>query len=705
MTNRYSFIIGALLLPLAAAAAYTTPYYSEIGDTSTGKISEDWTIINVVAGSKTWEYDNTANNLTAVTGTQCGIKYEYDGNNDADDWAISPAITLEAGTEYIISYWVQETKPTEKVAVYLATAPDPDALKAGFQVGKHEADFGTSWTKVTKTFTPEVTADYYAGIHAYTPKGQWRINFRGISIKENKIYPAAPSGLTVTPGPDKALYASLSWTLPTVDDLGNPLAAPLTAAKVYRDGVLIATLDGDATSYTDTSLTSGGLYKYSVSVCLGDTEGLATEPTSLWIGPAVAQTLPYTEGFTNKEMFMNLWSMVDVDNDATEGASNTAPYYSTWCWKSNAMGNLYYATIYTPRNSSVGENDWLISAPMIFPGAGTYKVSFMATQNGGTGCNLTLFAGKGDTPEEMTIQIADPITKINKAALYPSSGQSFEYEFEVPDGGTYYIGFYSNMPKTGNTIRQVSVGEFKCELVELSGLRQPPYDSADDQSWTPVSEMSFSLLPGYYHLTADTDGEIYTETANVALDHAFADAFSVVKVSEEADATIATTTLFNSFAITPADHTPAAASECSYNLMNDGTVCVRFTCPELNASGTALYETGTARIYRGEEVAATLEDCQPGHTYETTVPGPAVMTLSDDPGLNYGVSFVNLSGEGARKSAVYDVSTDLSSIIAEDAAAVRLYTPAGVEVNPSTAPAGLYIRVCGDKVSKIIIRK
>ena len=77
---------------------------------------------------------------------------------------------------------------------------------------------------------------------------------RGFSIKENKVYPAAPSGLTVTPDAGRALSATLAWELPTTDDNGNPLSVGIMSVKISRDGVPVAELPGDATSWTDASL-------------------------------------------------------------------------------------------------------------------------------------------------------------------------------------------------------------------------------------------------------------------------------------------------------------------------------------------------------------------------------------------------------------------------------------------------------------------
>lgn len=95
----------------------------------------------------------------------------------------------------------------------------------------------------------------------------------GLGDTTNRSSPTVLSGFTVavpdiippTPPADLTTTAvgstqvTLTWTAAT-DTVG------VTAYKVYRNGTLIATL-GNVTSYSDTGLTAGTAYSYSISAC------------------------------------------------------------------------------------------------------------------------------------------------------------------------------------------------------------------------------------------------------------------------------------------------------------------------------------------------------------------------------------------------------------------------------------------------------
>ncbi len=91
-----------------------------MGSAPAAAIDPEWTIINENSASNTWVYDNTNDNLTKVTGAPCGIKYNYDSKNDADDWAISPAVGLLPGVEYKISFLL---KTAPRTSPYISRHP------------------------------------------------------------------------------------------------------------------------------------------------------------------------------------------------------------------------------------------------------------------------------------------------------------------------------------------------------------------------------------------------------------------------------------------------------------------------------------------------------------------------------------------------------------------------------------------------------
>ena len=255
-------IVSCLGLPLLATAqSKSVPYTSALANDA------DWTTINANNDDQTWQAVTSASDFTG-SGFTSGIKYRYHSTNAADDWYISPAISLEAGKEYKVKYWYKTAGSyDEKWTLYCATGNTPEELSAGTVIDDKDGKFGTI-TKSTQIFTPETSGDYYFAFYAHSDKDKLNLFITGFQIAENVFGPGAPTDVTVTRGDDYALTATLAWTLPTVDNDGAPLPEGYTVNNVtiYRDDTLAATLDGAATTWTDTAETglTPGKHLYEV---------------------------------------------------------------------------------------------------------------------------------------------------------------------------------------------------------------------------------------------------------------------------------------------------------------------------------------------------------------------------------------------------------------------------------------------------------
>lgn len=710
MKKRYSFLFAATFAGFLSASAVEIPYSSTIADKSTKGIASDWTIVDNNADDKTWNFDGDDNNLTAVTGQPCGIKYTYHSKNAADDWAISPAFNLQAGKEYLISYWLKETSANkEAMKVFIGTDPSASALAATEPIASFNKNIGTTWRHEKILYTAPASGEYHVGFQVCSTANQYNLLLRGFFIKENIITPAAPSGLTVEIGENQALSAHLAWTLPTVDDQGEPLAGELTAVNIFRDGEQIATLPGDAVEYTDGAIPQAGAYTYAVSVSMGDVNSLCAEIRTAWIGPKTAQPLPFAENFTDPDFYTSFWTTIDIDNDA-KANSNTSypPLSNAWCFQSNLMGNATWAAIYTSRNAQIAENDWLISPPLSFPGPGKYKVSFKLAMYAGmsSGCNLSVFAGDGDQPDNMYIPVT-VIKSVSSSTLNPADATVplLEYEFETDKGGTFYIGFHAGYKAT-DTERRLQMGNFAVELVELYETPDPVYDvpfnSAEIEDWQPVSLLNFALTPGYYHTTFATEGDVEF-TGDVLTDKEFNPDFIVIKAEEATQACFASTEVFTEFSIAEVDHTPAAPETCTYIENEDGSKTFEITCPMLNVGGTALYEITHALILNDTETVAEITGLEPGALTEYTIPASGAQTSRSAEEPSYSIVFHNLSGASEPKAVTKTVVTGIETIDADADADAVFYRLDGTRATSADIP-GFYIRVSAAGAHKIIVR-
>lgn len=643
--------------------------------------------------------------MTKVTECPIGLKYQYHGSNAADDWLFSPALSLSAGKEYKIKYWLKESNPNkEKFELYVGTTTNVSDYTEIIPLASFDKTIGTTWRHEEVSFVPESDGEYHFGFRACSEKNQYTLLLRGFSIKENVVMPNKPTDFVITPAPDKSLKATLNWVLPTVDDEGNALSKEITGVNIRRNGELIATLPGDATEYTDENVPEPGKYEYEVSALIDAVEGFGISSTSKWIGILTAQPLPFTENFSDPDFYETFWSTLDVNNDAKTNANSSYPPLShAWCFMANPMKNAHWAVIYSARNSDITDDDWLFSAPLAFPAKGKYKVSFKAsTYNGSSEYNVGIFAGKNNIPEEMTIEIGE-VTTLTQSQMNPNTdGEPFEFEFNAHSAGAYYIGFHSQT--TASSLEhQFRMGAFQVEVVELQedAILVSPYSSSQDPNWADTDELTFALLPGYYHASWTTDGEVSVDDFN--LDQDFSEEYAVLKVTEESKVVFKSTSNFTSFEILDVDHTPGDVEDFTYFKNNNGDIEFSFRAPSLNKAGSKLYEVEGATLYEGAVEIAQLDDIMPGEVKKYTHSNPTQMRTRADEDADYSVELHNMSGKSAPVSATLNSNTGINTI--ETAASEsRLFNIDGTKAEKGSLIPGVYIEVKNGKATKVIVK-
>lgn len=121
--------------------------------------------------------------------------------------------------------------------------------------------------------------------------------------------PEATYTTTVTPGKNGELTATLTWTVPDETIAGDPLTSPLTAT-IYRDGTLIATLDGQRPGkqdkYTDAVPTSG-MYRYKITFANQHGEGDPMYFAERWIGEDTPGAVAKLEAFKSRDGIVVSW--------------------------------------------------------------------------------------------------------------------------------------------------------------------------------------------------------------------------------------------------------------------------------------------------------------------------------------------------------------------------------------------------------------
>ena len=179
----------------------------------------------------------------------------------------------------------------------------------------------TSYSYVVKIDEPGTY--YFAAVAASENPRSTTFSMYSMGLKPTEKTPSAVSDLSYTPGADYALEVTLDWTCPSTSSNGEELSADEYTIEVRRNSVLIATLDGGTSTYTDSEVPDQGIYIYSVkTVAAGGASVGEVSLTTKWVGPHLVP-LPYSTVFSSYDNTVNIWDYMDANEDG-----KTWHYYS-----------------------------------------------------------------------------------------------------------------------------------------------------------------------------------------------------------------------------------------------------------------------------------------------------------------------------------------------------------------------------------------
>lgn len=420
----------------------TVPYISNIvADANT--FEEGWTTIDANSSpnssAQQWLPSTDAGGSPGFSESAVA-KYTWSSSIEADDYLISPAVHLVAGTEYKIQFGLHtQGSDKEDITVYATTdISSTDAIKAGTIVH----DFVSFSDKAAKTYTdsfvPTKTGDYYFAIWAHSPKGKFNIYMRGFNVLENKFATSPVSDLTATVAPNRELKVTLNWTLPTTSAFGDPFTDEQTVEKVeiYRDGAeeVVATLDGPVETFDDTAETglTSGKHTYTIRVFVAGTSADASVGPTAYAGPLAPTPVPVTFLTTNQDDY-NMWSTVKGENDTNSDG---------WIFNTGSSAAYNYAK-YNSQSGKV-EDAWFFTPPFSVAEPGYYRFALDAEISAKTAPRkLEVHIGTTPSPEDMTL--------FNEALPLQygthNSGKPIIFDIYIAEAGTHYLGLHAAQPE------------------------------------------------------------------------------------------------------------------------------------------------------------------------------------------------------------------------------------------------------------------
>lgn len=470
MKHFISFLTALAAVGFSQAA--TVPYSSELCE------DDAWTVVDANDDGTTWNdlYDNY---YIEESGFDYGKYYKYSRQNDADDWLISPAIMLEGGKTYTVSFWSCARDEWEGFSLSMAATNSTADLSAAsavlytYPTGDYN-NASTDCRKVVCTVTPAASGNYYFGFHATSEADGQGIYLTGFDVREFEFTPAPVSDLRAVAAEDGSIVCDVTWTLPSADIYGQPFPAGVTISKVelYRDGSLLRTLAADAVSFTDEEaygLTTG-FHTYKVLAYVGDRLSQA-ETHSGYIGTIPAAVIPWNVDASqiSADDFEAFWNVV-------KGEDSTIPAEYGWQLKPSYIR-------FDPRSKNYDEDDWLVLPCMNFTTPGIYRLRLNA-QCSASGALLDAHIGSGRVPSS-----AD--RKIGSFDTFPSEDDDVWITFRVAQAGEYYLSLHACRPEIESTkpidIYSLAVETWKESPLNITGLTAETTESSATLTWTNPS--------------------------------------------------------------------------------------------------------------------------------------------------------------------------------------------------------------------------
>lgn len=296
---------------------YVIPFYEgERGEMSSSNVVTFGTTYEVPASIDLWNMTDfgvctieDANKDNTTWYWLGGAKYSGNDSIAADDWLITPSFHLQTGKYYNVVYTVSASNglfSPERYDIMMGKGNESGALTTPVVTNDSVKCVYVNDKYVEKSVRIKVDEDgnYNFGIHAISESGNHTLMFSTFGLTEGPAFSAPDSvtGLQAVAAERGALSATVTFTLPTKNVLGNTLTA-LGKTIIMRGDSIIATIvgksQGETVTYTDNNAVQGdNTYKV---VCY-DTAGNGGNEASATVyvgvdcpGEASAFTVSYSD--------------------------------------------------------------------------------------------------------------------------------------------------------------------------------------------------------------------------------------------------------------------------------------------------------------------------------------------------------------------------------------------------------------------------
>lgn len=411
-----------------------------------------WTVVDVNKDGSTWGFNAEA--------TPSPVFYNYNSSNAADDWLISPAITVPAGAgTLMVEYTYCGSSYGEAMDVYYGASATVEAM----------TEKGAEYPSITGSVQSgyflidgKAGETIHLGFHAVSPADRFRLYM--ISVKVSTV--DNPVDLKVSEITSPVTGEDLAQEAVTVkvENIGNVDVEAFDVAFDV-DGVTVATetvnqplAKGASMDYTFTAKAdlSSPRHKYTIKAYTKHPDDIMTanDTASVSVRHVAPATVPYTMGFEADEETQDI-KFFNLNNDEGDWSVYTGSFYY------NPARTGYGCLAYNYDKNNNGD-DWAMLEPINVE-AGYYVLKFWYSGDDNHPEKLRVSWGNEATPEAMTNTIVE---------YAPFARGAYEESISIlhfDKAQTVCIGFYAFSDKDENwiTIDDVTFDRITAESTDL----------------------------------------------------------------------------------------------------------------------------------------------------------------------------------------------------------------------------------------------
>ncbi|MBQ6767788.1 MAG: choice-of-anchor J domain-containing protein [Prevotella sp.] len=278
---------------------FDIPY---VADFTQDAVGGQFTMIDANDDNSRWEWDG---------GTRA--TYEYNSDNAADDYLISPALHMEAGKKYTITVDAGSAGYTERFEIVVGREASVEGLNV--KVLENCEVTEEDHKEFEATFEATETGAYYVAIHAISDPDMYELWIHKVTIDfaPEGTAPAAPE-LAVTAGEKGALQATVTINAPEKDNDGNTLTQNITKIELYRDNSVIKEFEnvtpGAVLTYTDTEVDEIGNHTYQAIPYNDSGIGTKSQKLTVYVGPDVPNIVTGVQATDQTTTVLLTWDPV-----------------------------------------------------------------------------------------------------------------------------------------------------------------------------------------------------------------------------------------------------------------------------------------------------------------------------------------------------------------------------------------------------------